>query len=207
MSEPSMSQPSKSEPVGDEHGKADPSTAGVIPELPPAALDVSQYRHVVEDLARPAPSVKLGLIAFLIAVVLLLAVLVVTGQSTGPDVLGELIASGVVGIGVLLALLVVLPAQLTARRKRRLNHHAASLREAAAAGIRQRLAAIGYTVPRQTALDWLSPTDLDATVPLVHDSVIAARLWRPTLDDDRVFLEPYLRQGSTSSSLPVLPAV
>ena len=185
------------------------SDAGAVSPatLPPAAVDVTAYRRAVEELASPAPFQRLALVVFVVAVVLLVAGLATMVRMTGSDAVAAVAASGLAGVGVLLALLVVLPAQLAARRRRRLGAAVTTLRHAAAVRIRGRLASIGYTVPLETAREWLDPVQSDATVPLVHDSVIAARLWRPAATDDRVFLEPYLRQGETSSLLPVLPAV
>ena len=185
---------------------SDPSAVSPT-TLPPAAVDVTAYRRAVEELASPAPFQRLALVVFVVASVLLVAGLAAMVWMTGTTAVAVAVASGLAGLGVLLALLVVLPAQLAGRRRRRLGGEAAALRDAAAVGIRSRLASIGYTVPLETASAWLDPVQLDATVPLVHDSVIAARLWRPAATDERVFLEPYLRQGESSSALPVLPAV
>jgi hypothetical protein len=114
---------------------------------------------------------------------------------------------GVAGTGVLFALLVVLPLQLVTRQRRRLAAAAVSRLDETADALVRHLASIGYRVPRAVAAEWLVMPEPEATVALVHDSVIAARWWRPAEGDDRVFVEPYLRQQGAESALPALAPV
>lgn len=171
--------------------------------LPPAAVDITAYREAVSSATAPLSAVRIGLIGFPIAAVALAAALVWMGAETGWSA-GPLptVAVGLAGVAVLLALFVVLPAQLAARRRRGLLAEVEQQTAAAADTVRARLESMGYRVPPDTVIAWLRSPEPAATVPLVHDSVIAARWWRPADGDDRVFLEPYLLVAGKSSALP-----
>ncbi|GAB3131151.1 hypothetical protein [Marisediminicola antarctica] len=176
-------------------------------DLPPAALEITDYRRALESAANSSRVVPVGVTAFAIATAALVAALVFLGQGTalGGESLAAVVAVGIAGTGVLCALFVVLPLQLVTRQRRRQAAEAASRQHAAAEALRLHLASIGYNVPLEVAGDWLQSPEPAATVPLVHDSVIAARWWQPAEHDERVFVEPYLREGENSSTLPVLP--
>ncbi|WP_165064058.1 hypothetical protein [Marisediminicola senii] len=177
------------------------------PALPPAAVEVTDYRRRLDASASRAPIVAIGLVAFAVASVALVATLSLVGPDWFPaeEGIALLVAMGIAGVGVLLALCVILPAQLVRRDLRRRVDDVEGALTAAAAQLRSHLASIGYEIPVSVALDWVASPQATATVPLVHDSVIAARWWRPGEGDDRVFVEPYLQQGDEASALPVLP--
>lgn len=176
-------------------------------DLPPAAFEITAYRRSLESAAHPSRAVPVGVTAFVVATAALATALVVHGQRA--DLTGEslaaLIAVGVAGVGVLGAVLVVLPLQLVTRRRRHRAAETAAGHRATAEALRLHLATIGYNIPLEVAGAWLGSPEAAATVPLVHDSVIAARWWQPAAGDERVFVEPYLREGENLSSLPVLP--
>ncbi len=176
--------------------------------LPVAAFDISEFRRAVEEAARPARVARGSLVAFGVLTVALVGTLLLFGRAGGiRSGAVPLVALGVAGIGVLLALFVVLPLQLAARARRRRIDAAAASVEVAVSALRAHLAAIGYRLPADTAISWLQSPESDATIPLVHDSVVAARWWRPGQGDDRVFVEPFLRQEGSDFTLPVLPPV
>ena len=112
-------------------------------------------------------------------------------------------AGALVGVILVLVLVVMLPARRAAQEGRRIVSDAARALDDSVDLLIARMAAVGYTVPSEVALDWVSSPEPSATVPLVHDSVIAARWWRPAEGDDRVFVEPYLLQEGRASTLPV----
>ena len=179
------------------------SEPAATPALPAAAVDITAYRDAAASASRRFRVVPLGLAVFGALTVLLVLILVIAGSTSGTAV-PTLVALGIAGTGLLLALFVVLPLQLVGRRRRALLGALADRRARTASEVAARLASIGYAVPDSVAVRWLE-ADPDAIVPLVHDSVIAARLWQPAPGDERVFVEAYLRQGETISSLPVLP--
>ncbi|MEY2849121.1 MAG: hypothetical protein RI885_1788 [Actinomycetota bacterium] len=184
------------------------------PALPPAAFDITRYRRAAELADERPRFVPLLFVVFLVAAVTILALLVAAvsagssrsarGSAAVADPVA-LVALGVVGLGVLLALLVILPAQIAGRRRRARRREADVFRMAAASGLSDHLASIGYAAPTLVTAEWVTSPDSTAVVPLVHDSVIASRWWRPSAEDRRVFVEPYLRRGETLSSLPALP--
>lgn len=177
------------------------------PALPPAAFEITGYRRTIEAAAAPSPAVRAGLVAFVIATIALVTALVFMSRDPSSDTrdIASLVAIGVAGTGVLLALLVVLPLQLRTRERRRRAQQISTSLDGTATGLTAHLASIGYRIPHEVAVDWLASPDSTETVPLVHDSVIAARWWRPADGDERVFVEPYLRQDGADSSLPALP--
>jgi len=176
-------------------------------DLPPAAFEITEYRRALEFAAHSSRVVPVGVTAFVVATAALVAALVFLGQ--GAELRGESLAAvaavGIAGTGVLCALFVVLPLQLVTRQRRRLAAEAAARQRGAAEALRIHLASIGYRIPLEVAGAWLVSPESAETVPLVHDSVIAARWWQPAEDDERVFVEPYLREAENSSTLPVLP--
>lgn len=176
--------------------------------LPAAAVEITAVTRAALDSARPARIIPIGIVAFVVGVLALGAALVIAGGATvGAADAGTLVAVGIAGTGALFALFVVLPMQLVARRRAESARADAARRDAAARSLRSHLASIGYRLPLATAIDWLEAPAPEATVPLVHDSVIAARWWQPAVGDERVFVEPYLRVGNTESTLPVLAPV
>jgi hypothetical protein len=176
-------------------------------DLPPAAFEITGYRRALETAANSSRVVPVGVTAFVIATAALVAALVFLGQDAAlrGESLAAVVAVGIAATGVLCALFVVLPLQLVTRQRRRQAAEASARQGAAAEALRLHLASIGYDIPREVAGDWLSSPEPAATVPLVHESVIAARWWQPAEDDERVFVEPYLREGENLSTLPVLP--
>lgn len=190
--------------MSDRPGGSTEGPARGTPTLPPAAFDISRYRIAADLAARRPMIVPVLLVVFVLAVIGVVAGLVVAGGAGALNA-GTAVAIGVASTGVLLALLVVLPAQLAARRRREHARDASVFRMAAASGLSEHLSSIGYAVPTLITTEWVDSPDSEATVPLVHDSVIAARWWRPAPDDDRIFVEPHLRRGETLSSLPALP--
>lgn len=176
-------------------------------DLPPAAFEITPVRLAVQEAAAPTRAVPAGLTAFAIAALALIATLLFVGLDTGIAGNGTavLVAIGVAGTGALFALFVVLPLQVAVRAGRRRLATARSSVEQATSGLRGHLASLGYAIPVEVARDWVSFPESSATVPLVHDSVIAARWWRPAAGDDRVFVEPFVRMGDDLTSLPVLP--
>ncbi len=174
------------------------------PSLPPAAFEITRYRRAMELAALRPRIVPILLIVFVVAAAAFIVGLVVLGMRAVVDV-PSLLGLGVAGTGVLLALLVVTPSHLAAQRRREHGREAAVFRMAAASGLSEHLASIGYAAPVLVTGEWVDDPHSTATVPLVHDSVIAARWWIPTANDTRVFVEPYLLQGETRSSLPALP--
>ena len=187
---------------------SDPDAAGGGPRLPAAAFEITELRRALDAAALPARVARASFVAFGILTIALLGTLLLFGLGGGTrsGVL-PLVALGVVGIGVLLALFVVLPFQLAVRARRRRIDTAAASAEAAMTALRSHLASIGYVLPADTAMSWLRSPESGAIIPLVHDSVIAARWWRPGQGDGRVFVEPFLRQGGSDFTLPVLPPV
>lgn len=177
------------------------------PDLPPAAFEITPVRLAVEEAAASTRSVPAGITAFVIAALALIATLVFLGQDTGiaGDGTAALVAIGIAGTGAFFALFVVLPLQVATRARRRRLQAARRGLESATSGLRRHLASIGYAIPEEVALAWVSSPEGSATVPLVHDSVIAARWWRPASGDDRVFVEPFVRMGDDLTTLPVLP--
>jgi len=176
-------------------------------DLPPAAFQITAYRRAFEAATSSSRIVPVGVTAFVIATAALVAALVFLGQGAAlsGESLAAVIAVGIAGTGVLCALFVVLPLQLVTRQRRRLAAEEAARQRATAEALRLHLASIGYNIPLEVAGAWLQSPEPAATVPLVHESVIAARWWQPAEDDERVFVEPYLREGENRSALPVLP--
>lgn len=176
-------------------------------ELPPAAFDVTSLRQAINALSRGRRRRRLTLIGFAIAVVILIITLV--SLRFGGILVNAVavFAIGIVGVAVLLAVIVVLPAQLSARSRIEGAEKVRQLRSSAATALRDHLASIGYAVSLSVADDWVAAVEPTVTVPLVHESVIAARRWQPSADDTRIFVEPYLLQGEVASSLPRLPPV
>lgn len=175
--------------------------------LPPAAFDVTALRHAVNALSRARGRRRMSLIGFGVAVVILVIALVSLRVGGVLDDGVTAFAIGVVGVAVLLAAIVVLPAQLDARGRAERLERIRELRASHTSELRDHLASIGYTVPYEVAEDWVAAAEPTSTVALVHDSVIAARRWHPSADDTRIFVEPYLLQGEVASSLPRLPPV
>ena len=202
MSEPVSSEPVSSKPVSRD-------AESTTPVLPPAAVDITEFRREAEAAGASTKTVPIGLAGFVIAAAALVVALVLVGQDPAltSQATATLVAVGVAGVGVLFALLVVLPLQLVTRQRRRLAEAAVTRLDETAGAVARHLASIGYRIPRDAAVDWLLSSAPTATVPLVHDSVIAARWWRPTEGDDRVFLEPFLRQGASEAALPALAPV
>jgi len=176
-------------------------------DLPPAAFEITPVRVAVEEASAPTRAVPAGITAFAIAALALIAALLFVGQDTGIAGNGTaaIVAIGIAGTGALFALFVVLPLQVATRARRRRLATARRGLESATSGLRGHLASIGYAIPNEVARDWVSFPESAETVPLVHDSVIAARWWRPVSGDDRVFVEPFVRSGDDLTSLPVLP--
>ena len=176
-------------------------------DLPPAAFEITAYRRALVSAANSSRVVPVGVTAFAIATAALVAALafISQGGALSGESLAAVVAVGVAGTGVLGALFVVLPLQLVTRQRRRQAAEAATRQSAASGALRRHLASIGYSIPLEVAGAWLRSPEPEATVPLVHDSVIAARWWQPAEDDERVFVEPYLREGENRSTLPVLP--
>ncbi|MBC7518703.1 MAG: hypothetical protein H7248_07475 [Microbacteriaceae bacterium] len=177
--------------------------------LPPAAFEITDYRHAVDLVRTPQPSGRRAVLALVLSVVAFTAVLIgaavagVAGGFTGAGVAGYL-AVGLVGWGVLLALVGIRPVQLRQRRRTRQIEIAEFLAVGTAEALRLHLSSIGYAVPTAVTSQWINSPDADATSPLVHDSVIASRWWFPAAGDERVFVEPHLNQGGSLSSLPAL---
>jgi hypothetical protein len=173
--------------------------------LPPAAFDITGCRKAVDAASTSPKAIRAGLVAFAVATVAVVTTLIFMAGDTSVDSgdIAAFVAVGIAAVGVLLAVLVILPLQLVTRERRRRLVHASAAVDSTAEALTAHLASIGYTVPLDVVLDWLASPDSTRTVPLVHDSVIAARWWQPAPDDDRVFVEPYLRVGDTASALPV----
>ena len=216
MSEPVASEPFVSEPFVSEPLVSGPTTIGVGHRaglagatLPPAAFEITDYRHALDLVRAPRVSVRRALTILALSISLFIALLVlaaaagVAGGFAGAGVAGYL-AVGIVGCGVLLALVGIRPAQLRQRRLTRQVAIAEFLAVDTAEALRLHLSSIGYAVDLAVTSLWIASPESDATVPLVHDSVIASRWWYPAAGDDRVFVEPHLVQGGSRSSLPAL---
>ncbi|MFP7760565.1 hypothetical protein [Marisediminicola sp. LYQ85] len=175
--------------------------------LPPAAFDITAVRRAADDVPSPRRAGARAFGAFLVlAVVAIAAVVAAAITGGGADIL-VLIALGVVSIAVLFALVVVIPTRIARTRQENALDRAAETLAASARDLVEHMASLGYRVAESTALAWVSSPESTTTVPLVHDSVIAARWWRPEQGDDRVFVEPYLRAAAGDSSLPALPPI
>lgn len=175
--------------------------------LPAASVDITDYRAIVEPLQALRRRNPISLIVFIVALVGLITAVIMlarTGVLPGDDPVLP-VAIGIVGTAVLVAVCLVLPAQLAARTLAARNVDADLALENAIDRVTSTLADIGYLVPRDVARAWVRSADSGATVPLVHDSVIAARWWRPAAGDDRVFVEAVLAQEGAATALPVLP--
>ena len=137
--------------------------------------------------------------------VALVLIVVAVVAATAP--LDDRIAVALGGIVLLIgvALIFVVPTQLARRRSAAAADDVAGVVDDAVDRVIRQLASIGYAVPPEVAFDWVTSPDPSATVPLVHDSVIAARWWRPAERDDRVFVEAIVRREGVDSALPVLP--
>lgn len=179
------------------------SEGAASPALPAASVDITAYRAAVASASRPFRIVPGALAVFGLLTLVLVLLLTLTGTGSGGQPV-TLFALGVAGTGLLFALLVVLPLQLVTRRRRDLARDLEDHRTRSVTAVQNRLASIGYDVPVGIASRWLD-ADPEATIALVHDSVIAARLWQPVLGDQRVFVEAYLQEGETAAALPVLP--
>ena len=173
------------------------------PSLPPAAVEITALRRASEA-ARPERMPRRAVAG--IGLVIAVAVLTVVGAL----VLDGSASRAVVAVGIVIALavaagLVMRPLQLAAARSRRTAAAVAAALDSTVEAVVSHVASIGYRVPAEVAAEWVTSPESTATAPLVHDSVIAARWWRPADGDDRVFVEPYLRQDGVASSLPQLP--
>ncbi len=173
--------------------------------LPPAAVEITALRRAL-DAAVPERLPRLaiaGIVVVLVVVVTtVVAAVVLDGTATR-----VVVAVGIVAALGVAAGLVMRPLQLAAGRTRRTAMSVLQARESTTDSVVSHLASIGYPVPAPVAAEWITAPDSTATVALVHDSVIAARWWRPADGDDRVFVEPYLRQDGVASSLPPLPPI
>lgn len=180
------------------------------PSLPPAAVEITGLRRAVDPAAsvKRMPRLPVTGIAVVVALIAATVVGAIVLQAAGAagDGSGQrvLIAVGVIATLVAAALLVMRPLRSAARRSREAITSVTAALDTVVDGVITHLASIGYRVPEDAAVDWVTSPEPTATVPLVHDSVIAARWWRPADGDDRVFVEPYLRQDGVASALPVL---
>lgn len=170
--------------------------------LPPAAVEITSLRRAVEA-AVPERMPRLTIVGMgvtaAIVVATVAAALVLDGD------VRPLIAIGLIAALLALAALVMLPLQRAARRSRDAVTLVTATLDDTVGTVVAHLASIGYTVSADVAADWVVSPESTATAPLVHDSVIASRWWRPADGDDRVFVEPYLRQDGVASSLPPVP--
>lgn len=207
-----MSEPTRAQvPQAAQPAVASPATAQGSPRvaLPPAAFEITDYRHALDLVRVSQPSPRRSLAPLALSVGLFTAVLVAAasvgfaGGFAGAAGTGYL-AVGVVGWGVLLALVGIRPAQLRQQRLKRQIEIAEFLAGDTAEALRLHLSSIGYAVDTVVTSQWINSPESGATVPLVHDSVIASRWWSPAAGDERVFVEPHLVQGETRSSLPAL---
>lgn len=167
--------------------------------LPPAAVDITSVRRAVAA-AVPERMPRLAIVGLGVTAAIVIATTAAALVLDG-DV-RPVIAIGVIAALLAATALVMLPLQRAARRSRDALTTVTTALDATVDTVVAHLASLGYTVPAEVAADWIISPASTATAPLVHDSVIAARWWRPADGDDRVFVEPYLRQDGVASSLP-----